>query len=76
MAEPNAINRQALSALFSVDYHVALLRAKAAHAGYKDWAVRAERVPEIDALAPGDPRDAISRIASLSDSDRYRRHAA
>src|SRR5204863_9288850 len=62
----NEMDRQALAAVFSIDYHLALLRAKAGHEGYASWGAAGQRFPRaLGDLRPLSLRRAIGLITVL-----------
>jgi hypothetical protein len=71
------MDREPLKAVFSIDYHLALLRGKAGHDGYDRWAATPpSRTSPPDLVAPLELGSAVQRVVSLSRDARYRRHAA
>jgi hypothetical protein len=75
------IDREPLKALFSLDYHVARLRAAAGHKGYKAWGDRARSVQDVPSpFRPAPLAQTFERLGQLyaldgSLHDRHKRHA-
>jgi len=71
------MDREPLTAVFSIDYHLASLRGDAGHDGYASWV----RSPPFDSSPPDFVKplgldDAVQLVKSLQRNSRFRRHAA
>jgi hypothetical protein len=75
------IDRSPLMALFSLDYHVAELRARAGHEGYEYWGKRAQSIKDApDDFRPESIEQTMQRLAQFYGAnanvhDRHKRHA-
>lgn len=75
------IDRLPLTVLFSLDFHVAALRAAAGHEGYAEWARRAQSIRDVPpAFRAESLEQTIQRLGQFhgvnaSAHDRHKRHA-
>jgi hypothetical protein len=75
------IDREPLKALFSLDYHVARLRAEAGHKGYAAWGERARSIQDVPStFRPASLERTFERLGQLYGlnnglHDRHKRHA-
>jgi len=77
VAGQQSVDPRALEAAFSVDLHLAKLRARADHPGYREWAARRNALPLVPQWSEALPLDAAVRyIESLDRASVYRRHVA